>query len=81
MQVGMGCRVGEMTETYWALIAPFSKIARYMTLAHWHDGMNLAFDIISSTKQRNFIELMVSKLKRNGRQLGVLAHIYKCYDG
>ena len=72
-QVSSGRRVGEMTETFWSQVKPFSKLARYMTLAHWHDGFNLAFDFISATKQREFVSLMESKLKRNIQLLGGLA--------
>jgi hypothetical protein len=69
LQVSVGRRVGEMAETFWSQVKPFSKLARYMTLAHWHDGFNLAFDLISGTKQRDFVSLMESKLKRNNQLL------------
>lgn len=69
-KVGVGRRVGEMTEALWALLKPFTKLARYMTLARWHDGYNFALELLMRTKQSTFVTLLDSKRSKNASKLG-----------
>jgi hypothetical protein len=69
-QVGAGRRVGEMTEALWALLKPFTKLARFMTLARWHDGYNLALAHLMHVKLANFVDLLQSKRAKNTTKLG-----------
>lgn len=68
-RAGVGRRVGEMTEVFWSYTTGFSKLARYMTAAHWYDGFNLLFEHITEIKQLVFPELLAKKVRANGQKL------------
>jgi hypothetical protein len=67
---GVGRRVGEQTESWWAKIKPFSKIARYMTFAHWWDGYNMLYHTLSRAKQIGLASTLESKINRIKAKIG-----------
>lgn len=69
VQDGVGRRVGEQTEALWSILKALSKIARYMTPAHWWDTYNLAMEHISKRRLELFFPMMVRKVKRNQERL------------
>ena len=72
MQLGQGRRIGEQTEQLWALIKPFCKRARYMTRAHWQDGLNLLLWQLTLRKQRTMAATLQGKVERNAKKIGEL---------
>jgi len=67
---GHGRRHGEVLEQFWSLLKPLTKLARYMSAAHWQDAYNLAIASITRTKQLGFVELLVSRINSNKRKVG-----------
>lgn len=59
-----------MTEALWSLLKPLTKLARYMTLGHWHDSYNQALSLITIMKQRTFTAMMKIKIQKNKKKLG-----------
>jgi hypothetical protein len=84
LQDGTGRRIGESTESLWSLLKPLTKMARYMTLAHWHDSYNQALGLITTLKQRTFTALMKTKVLNLKKKLGWLprpVQSNRCYLG
>lgn len=63
-RLGAGRRVGEQTESWWAELKPWAKIARYMSRKNWWDGLNRLYLLHTRHKQRKFPAVMASKIKR-----------------
>ena len=70
--------MGEQTEPFWSCITRFSKLARYMSAAHWHDGFNLLYEHITGVKQLGFPEMLAKKVSGNNQKLGELLNL-QCY--
>lgn len=65
-------RVGEQAEQFFSRIKPFSLVARYMTPAHWWDGMNALFRLLAQLLQRETPQLL--KTKTDSVALGIGEH-------
>ena len=72
---GVGRRVGEQTESWWAKTKPYAKIARYMTFAHWWDGYNMLYHTLTRCKQIGLASTLESKLNKIDTKIGESAFI------
>ena len=77
-QEGAARRVGEQTEQLWSIIKPFCKRARYMTTAHWHDGLNQLLMLITKRKQLSIPALLEGKLARIDKKKGACCGWHAC---
>ncbi|KAL4458333.1 hypothetical protein ABPG75_013198 [Micractinium tetrahymenae] len=64
-----GARVGEQTEHLWALLKPFSKLVRYMSVHRWFDGINLALQSITRKRLAAFGALLRQRINNCGKKL------------
>jgi hypothetical protein len=58
VSAGTGRRVGENCEQFWAMIKPFTSIARYMAKPHYLDFVEDGIFRIACGRQARFVELM-----------------------
>ncbi|KAG7672377.1 hypothetical protein NADE_001807 [Nannochloris sp. 'desiccata'] len=67
-QEGTGRRVGEQTESWWAIIKAWCKRARYMSPRQWWDGLNRMYLLLTRQKQQGFPLMLEKKLDRNKKK-------------
>jgi hypothetical protein len=59
VSAGTGRRVGENCEQFWAMIKPFTSIARYMAKPHYLDFVEDGICRIACERQARFVQLML----------------------
>lgn len=67
---GTGRRVGENCEQFWAMIKPFTSIARYMAKPHYLDFVEDGIFYIACERQARFVELMQDQHSSLRKKLG-----------
>jgi hypothetical protein len=54
-----------MTETTWALLKPLTKLLRYATCAHYHDGFNFGLMLMTEIKRSEISVMLYGRIARN----------------
>ena len=75
VQEGVGRRVGEQAEQYWAKTKPLALLARYMTHAHWWDSFNALAALLVYLQQRSQPILLRKKLEAIPGTIGTRAQV------
>lgn len=57
-----GARVGEQSEHLWAGVKAFGKLARYMSLCRWWDGLNLLLWGLTQLRLASFPDLLSQRI-------------------
>lgn len=59
-------------ERLWAQLKDLFRNARYMTLAHHYDALNLGFELMVSAKQNSIVEYLGKRCNHLKAKLGAL---------
>jgi hypothetical protein len=57
-------------ERLWSQLKALFRNARYMTLAHHYDALNLGFELMVFAKQNNIVDYLVNRWSHLKKKLG-----------